>query len=276
MPATPTVELNNGVAMPRLGFGVFQVPEDETMAAVGAALDAGYRSIDTAAAYGNEAAVGKAVDAAGIDRDELFITTKLANDAHGRDNTLRAFDESMAKLGLEQLDLYLIHWPLPGQDRYVETWQTFEQIYADGRVRAIGVSNFQRSHLNRLAAEATVVPALNQVELHPFFPQDELRALHSERGIATEAWSPLGRGGELLTAPAVTRIAEQHAVSAAQVVLRWHLQLGNVVIPKSVTPERIRSNIDVLGFELSSGEMAEVSGLDRGTRLGPDPDTFGR
>ena len=270
----PMTRLNNGVEIPQLGFGVWQVPADECERAVATALEAGYRHIDTAAAYQNEEGVGRAVAASGIPRDELFITTKLWNADHGRDRALAAFDRSLEALGLDAVDLYLIHWPLPSEDLYVETWQALQDVYASGRARAIGVSNFQRAHLDRLAAETEVVPAVNQIELHPFFPQDELRQLGAERGIVTEAWSPIGQGGELLQHPVVTRIAEAHGVQPAQAVLRWHLQLGNVVFPKSVTPERIRTNIDVFGFELSTGEMAELSGLDSGKRLGPDPDTF--
>jgi len=275
MTEVPTVHLNNGVSIPQLGFGVFQVPPEDTADVVTVALEAGYRSIDTAAGYNNEEGVGKAIADSGIPRSELFVTTKLANDAHGQENALRAFEESMGKLGLDVLDLYLIHWPIPSLDRYVETWQTFEQLYADGRVRAIGVSNFTERHLRRLFAETSVRPALNQIELHPFLPQDALRAFHDEYEIITEAWSPIGRGRELLAEPVVVGLAEELGRTPAQVVLRWHLQLGNVVIPKSVTPERIRSNAALFDFELSTGQMAEISGLDRAQRLGPDPEKFG-
>lgn len=271
----PTITLNNGVVMPQLGFGVFQVPDAETTAAVSAALDAGYRSIDTAAAYGNEKGVGIALAESGLKRDELFITTKVWNDQQGYDSTLRAFDRSSAALGLDVVDLYLIHWPAPAQDKYLDTWRAFEQLYADGRVRAIGVSNFQPAHLRRLLDKANVVPALNQIELHPFLVQEELRAFDAEHGIATEAWSPLARGGELLADPTVTRIAERLGRTPAQVVLRWHLQLGNVVIPKSVTPSRIAENLDVFGFQLTGEDMAALTGLNKDSRTGPDPDTFG-
>jgi diketogulonate reductase-like aldo/keto reductase len=273
MPFVPTIKLNNGVEIPQLGFGVFQVPDEETTAAVTAALAAGYRSIDTAAAYGNERGVGEAIKAAGIERDDLFITTKLWNADQGYDNTLRAFDKSMAQLGLEQLDLYLIHWPVPKADRFVDTWKAFEQLHKDGRIRAIGVSNFQPTHLRRLLDEGLTLPAVNQIELHPALQQATLRAFHAEHGIATEAWSPLAQG-EVLDAPEITAAAEKHGKSPAQVVLRWHLQLGNVVIPKSVTPKRIRENIDVFDFELDGDDLAAIATLERGHRTGPDPDTF--
>ncbi|MEV6909951.1 aldo/keto reductase [Amycolatopsis sp. NPDC051071] len=270
----PTVKLNNGVEMPQLGFGVFQVPDDETTAAVKTALDAGYRSIDTATIYGNEAGVGKALAESGIARDDLFITTKLWNSDQGYDATLKAFDASLAKLGLERLDLYLIHWPTPERDLYRDTWKAFEKLYADGRVRAIGVSNFQPAHLERLLDAGSVVPAVNQVEVHPYLTQAEVRAFDAKHGIATEAWSPLAKGGDLLGEDAVKSLAEKHGRTPAQVVLRWHLQLGNVVIPKSVTPSRIKENLDVFGFTLSEEDVASLSGLERGERTGPDPDTF--
>ncbi|MER7409852.1 MULTISPECIES: aldo/keto reductase [Streptomyces] len=273
MTSVPNVTLNNGSAMPQLGFGVFQVPDDETTAAVAAALEAGYRSIDTAAAYGNERGVGRAVADSGVPREELFLTTKLWNDDHGHDRAAAAFDASLDKLGLDHVDLYLIHWPLPARDLYVETYRALEEILAGGRTRAIGVSNFQVPHLRRLIDETGIVPAVNQIELHPGLQQKELRAFHAEHGIATEAWSPLAQGA-VLGDEAVVRIAEAHGVTPAQAVLRWHLQLGNIVIPKSVTPARIRQNLDVFGFELSDAEMDAVAGLDRGLRTGPDPDTF--
>ncbi|CAM5295630.1 oxidoreductase [Streptomyces rimosus subsp. rimosus] len=270
----PHITLNNGVAMPQLGYGVWQVPDDEAFTAVGNALEAGYRSIDTAAIYGNEEGTGKALAASGIARDELFVTTKLWNDAQGYDSTLRAFDESLNKLGLEYVDLYLIHWPLPAQGTFVDTYRAFEKIYEEGRAKAIGVSNFQPAHLERLLGETSVVPAVNQIELHPRLQQSEARAFHARHGIATEAWSPLGQGKDLLTDATVTRLAEKHGRTPAQIVLRWHLQLGNVVIPKSVTPSRIKENIDVFGFELDDADMAAIAALDSGTRLGPDPDAF--
>ncbi|MFL6125908.1 aldo/keto reductase [Actinophytocola sp.] len=272
--AVPEVTLNNKVEMPQLGFGVFQVPDDETEAAVTAAFEAGYRSIDTAKIYGNEAGVGAAIARSGIPRDELFITTKLWNGDQGYDSTLRAFDASLGRLGLEQLDLYLIHWPTPKRDRYVDTWRAFEKLLADGRVRAIGVSNFQPAHLRRLLDETDTVPAVNQIELHPYLTQEEVRAFDAEHGIATEAWSPLAKGGDLLKEPAVTSLATKYGRTAAQVVLRWHLQLGNVVIPKSATPSRIKENFEVFDFELTDEDVAALSSLDRGLRTGPDPDTF--
>ena len=274
MTSVPVIELNNGVRMPQLGYGVFQIPDDETATAVKAALDAGYRSIDTAALYRNEKGVGKAIAESGIARDELFVTTKLWNSAQGYDSTLKAFDESMAKLGLEQLDLYLIHWPTPARDLYVDTWRALEKLYADGRVRAIGVSNFQPAHLERLLDAADVAPAVNQVELHPYLQQQELREFDAKHGIATEAWSPLAKGGGLLGDPVIADLAVKHGRTPAQIVLRWHLQLGNVVIPKSVTPSRIEENFDLFGFTLAEEEMESLTPLDRGERTGPDPDTF--
>ncbi|MFE3517473.1 aldo/keto reductase [Streptomyces sp. NPDC059166] len=273
MPTVPTVTLNNGVTIPQLGFGVFQVPDDETTAAVTSALEAGYRSIDTAAVYGNEAGVGRALASAGLPREELFVTTKLWNADQGYDAALRAFDASLAKLGLDHVDLYLIHWPTPARGLYADTWRALEKLLADGRIRAAGVSNFQPAHLHRLREESSLVPAVNQIELHPGLQQGELRALHAESGIATEAWSPLAQGA-LLGEDAVTALAERHGRTPAQVVLRWHLQLGNIVIPKSVTPERIRQNIDVFDFELTAADMDAIAGLDRGMRTGPDPDTL--
>jgi 2,5-diketo-D-gluconate reductase A len=271
----PDVTLNNGVTMPQLGFGVWQVPDDEAESAVATALDAGYRSIDTAALYANEEGTGRALAASGLPREELFVTTKLWNTDQGYDSALRAFDTSLAKLKLDYVDLYLIHWPQPRRDAYQETWRALERIAADGRARAIGVSNFQPAHLRRLVDGSATVPAVNQIELHPQLAQSELRAVHAELGIATEAWSPLGQGKGLLDSPVVARVAERHGRTAAQTVLRWHLQLGNVVIPKSVTPSRIRENIDVFDFALSPEDLAELAALDDGTRLGPDPDAFG-
>ncbi|MGW2917431.1 aldo/keto reductase [Streptomyces angustmyceticus] len=274
MSKVPSITLNNGVAMPQLGFGVWQVENDEAFTTVGQALDAGYRSIDTAAVYGNEEGTGKALAASGIPRDELFVTTKLWNAEQGHDSTLRAFDASLAKLGLEYVDLYLIHWPLPSKDLYVETYRAFEKIYAEGRAKAIGVSNFLPGHLERLMGETSVVPAVNQIELHPQLSQAESRAFHARHNIVTEAWSPLGQGKGLLEDPVIAELATKHGRTPAQVVLRWHLQLGNVVIPKSVTPSRIAENIDVFGFELDDEDLAALARLDTGTRLGPDPATF--
>ncbi|MER6141830.1 aldo/keto reductase [Streptomyces sparsogenes] len=271
--SVPTVTLNNGVQIPQLGFGVFQVPDVETAAAVTAALEAGYRSIDTAAIYGNESGVGKALADSGIARDDLFITTKLWNSDQGYDATLKAFDASLDKLGLDHVDLYLIHWPTPARDLYRESWKAIEKLAADGRIRAAGVSNFQPAHLRRLLEGTDLVPVVNQIELHPGLQQNELRALHADLNIATEAWSPLAQGA-VLGDDAITTIAAQHGKSPAQVVLRWHLQLGNIVIPKSVTPARIRENLDVFDFTLSEEEMAAIAALDRGLRTGPDPDTL--
>ncbi|MFJ6015056.1 aldo/keto reductase [Streptomyces sp. NPDC092952] len=269
----PTVKLNNGVEIPQLGFGVFQVPDDETTTAVSAALEAGYRSIDTAAIYGNEAGVGRALAASGLPREDLFVTTKLWNADQGHDATLRAFDASLAKLGLDHVDLYLIHWPTPARDLYADTWKALEKLAADGRIRAAGVSNFQPAHLQRLLDTSDLVPAVNQVELHPGLQQAELRAFHAEHGIATEAWSPLAQGA-VLSDPEITAIADRTGKSPAQVVLRWHLQLGNIVIPKSVTPARIRQNLDVFDFTLTDDDMAAIAATDRGLRTGPDPDEF--
>ncbi len=273
MTPVPNVTLNDGNTIPQIGFGVFQVPEEETYNAVTAALQAGYRSIDTAKAYGNEEGVGKAIADSGIAREELFVTTKLWNDDHGHDEALKAFDASLSKLGLDYLDLYLIHWPVPAQDRYVDTYKAFEQLRSEGRVRSIGVSNFTEAHLQRLLEETSVVPVLNQVELHPNFTQKELRAFHAEHNIVTEAWSPLAQG-DLLDNAKLGTIAQAHGKTPAQVVLRWHMQLGNVAIPKSVTPERIAANIDVFDFELTGDEMVTIDTLGNGERRGPDPQTF--
>jgi 2,5-diketo-D-gluconate reductase A len=276
MTANPTVTLSNGVEMPQLGFGVFLVPPDEVVEPVRVALETGYRLIDTAKLYGNEAGVGRAVADSGLPRDEVFVTTKVWNADHGFDATLAAFDRSLVLLGLDVIDLYLIHWPAPMLDRYVETWRALERLYAEGRARAIGVSNFTIDQLERLRAECDVTPMVNQVELHPGFVQEELRAYHQERGIVTEAWSPLGRGHGLLDDPVVTDLATTHGRTPAQAVLRWHVQLGSVVIPKSVQPQRIRENFDVFGFALTDDEMASLSALPGPGRVGPDPLTMNR
>ncbi|MFJ8198320.1 aldo/keto reductase [Streptomyces sp. NPDC096152] len=270
----PPIILNNGVEMPQLGFGVWQVPDDEAERAVGTALEAGYRSIDTAAIYGNEEGTGKAIAASGLSREDVFVTTKLWNSEQGYDSALRAFDASLDKLGLEYVDLYLIHWPVPAKDAYVDTYKAFEKLLADGRTRAIGVSNFLPEHLERLIDRTSIVPAVNQIELHPHLQQHAARAFHAERGIATEAWSPLGQGKGLLDVPAIVAIARKHGRTPAQVVLRWHLQLGNVVIPKSVTPARIEENIQVFDFSLDDEDLAAISALDEQRRLGPDPAEF--
>ena len=271
MSKVPNLTLNNGIEMPQLGFGVWQVPDDEATQAVSTALEAGYRSIDTAAIYGNEEGTGKALATSGIAREDLFVTTKLWNGEQGYDSTLRAFDTSLEKLGLDYVDLYLIHWPMPEADTYVDTYKAFEKILADGRTKTIGVSNFLPAHLERLIGETSVVPAINQIELHPQLQQAESRAFHAEHGILTEAWSPLGQGKGLLDVPTVVAIARKHDRTPAQVVLRWHLQLGNVVIPKSVTPSRIQENIDVFGFELDADDLAALTALDEDKRLGGDP-----
>jgi 2,5-diketo-D-gluconate reductase A len=265
--------LNNNVQIPQLGFGVFQVPPQDAERVVSTALEMGYRSIDTAAAYQNEEGVGRAIASSGLPRDEIFVTTKLWNANHGYDQALRAFDASTQRLVLDTVDLYLIHWPVPTADRYVETWKALEKLAADGRVRAIGVSNFTVEHLRRLFAETGTVPAVNQIELHPHFQQTELRAEHAAHGIATEAWSPLGQGAALSDAT-ITGLAKRHDVTPAQVVLRWHLQLGNIVIPKSVTPARIRENFDVFTFDLSTEDLSAIADLDTDRRIGPDPATF--
>ncbi|MEU3914945.1 MULTISPECIES: aldo/keto reductase [Streptomyces] len=278
MNQVPNIKLNNGTLMPQLGFGVWQVPDAEAERVVGDALEAGYRSVDTAAVYGNERGTGRAVNGSGLPREELFVTTKLWNGPDrrwDRDAVLRAFDDSLGKLGLDHVDLYLIHWPRPMRDDFLTIWKTFEEIAASGRARAVGVSNFRPADLERLGAESSLVPAVNQIELHPLFPQPELRALHARLGIATEAWSPLGQGKELLELPAVAAVAAKHGRSAAQVVLRWHLQLGTIVIPKSVTPSRIRENLDVFGFELDAEDLAALDALGAdGRRIGPDPAVF--
>ena len=278
VPAVPTVSLRAAgasVAIPQLGFGVWQVPDDQVEAAVGTALDAGYRHIDTARIYGNEAGVGRALRTAygaGMPSGSVFVTTKVWNDDHRQ--VRAAFDASMDRLGLDVLDLYLIHWPAPLGEAYVDAWREVLALRAEGRVRAVGVCNFHISHLERLLAETGELPAINQIELHPYLQQRELVAFHAEHDIVTEAWSPLASGKDVLDDPVVTAIAAKHGVSPAQAVIRWHLQQGYVVIPKSVTPSRIRENIDVFGFELDADDLAGFAGLDRGMRTGPNPDEF--
>jgi diketogulonate reductase-like aldo/keto reductase len=271
----PGVRLNDGHEIPQLGFGVYQVPPEETERAVSTALETGYRHIDTAAAYENEEGVGRAIKSSGLQREEVFVTTKLPNPEHGRESTLRAFDGSLERLGFDYVDLYLIHWPVPTRELYVETWKTFEELHEQGHARSIGLSNFQPEHIDRLLAESRTAPTVNQIELHPYHAQRELRAYDREHGIATEAWSPIGQGGEVLEDPVIERIASPHDKSPAQIIIRWHLQIGNVVIPKSVTPERIRANFEVFDFTLTDDEVGQIDRLDRGERLGPDPDTFG-
>jgi len=269
-----TVTLNSGQTMPQLGYGVFKVPLPETEVAVTRALEAGYRSIDTAAMYDNEEGVGTAVSKTDVAREDLFITTKLNNNAHGFDAALAAFEQSRKRLGLDYIDLYLIHWPLPARDLYTETWRAFVKLQQDGAVRAIGVSNFKPAHLVRIIDETGVTPAVNQIELHPYLTQQALLDFHRGHGIATEAWSPIAHGGDLLGDPVIGSLADKYAKTPAQIVIRWHLDTGNVVIPKSVTPHRITENFDVVDFELDSDDVAAISGLNRDGRIGPDPDSF--
>jgi 2,5-diketo-D-gluconate reductase A len=269
----PILTLHDGVEIPQLGFGVFQVPPDETQSVVELALEAGYRHIDTAGAYRNEEGVGAAISASGLAREDVFVTTKLWNSQQGYDSTLEAFEVSLGRLGFDYVDLYLIHWPVPTEDRFVDTWRAFERIHEEGRARTIGVSNFRIEDLERLERETETRPTVNQVELHPRFQQAELRRWHAEHGIATEAWSPLAQG-ELLDDEVIARVAERHGKRPAQAILRWHLQIGNVVIPKSVTPQRIRENLDIFDFELSKEEMSTIADLDSGERIGPNPETF--
>ncbi|ODQ92157.1 aldo/keto reductase [Mycolicibacterium holsaticum] len=271
--ASPSIKLNDGQSIPQVGLGVWQTPPEDTERAAATALSAGYRHIDTAAAYGNEREVGQAVAKSGLAREDVYVTTKLWNADHGYDSTRRAFDASMDRLGLDYLDLYLIHWPVPAQNAFVDTFKAFADLRDQGRIRSIGVSNFEPEHLRTLVDATGIVPAVNQIELHPRLQQEELREVHAQLGIATEAWSPLGQGS-LLENPAVTAVAEAHGKTPAQVLIRWHIQLGNIVIPKSVTPSRIVSNFDVFDFELSEQDMASISSLGDGTRLGPDPRTF--
>lgn len=273
MPTVPSVTLNNGVDIPQLGFGVFQVPPAQTKKAVLTALETGYRHIDTAQMYGNEREVGQAVVESGLDRGDVFLTSKLNNGFHAYDAALQAFDGTLADLGIDYLDLFLIHWPLPEVGDYVDTWHAMEEIYRSGRARAIGVSNFKPHHLRRLLQRTTVVPAVNQIEVHPYLSQDEARAVNAEHGVATEAWSPIAQG-QVLDDPVINRIARTHGKTPAQVTLRWHLQRGDIVFPKSVTASRVRENFDVFDFELPSTDLADITGLNRDQRTGPDPDTL--
>jgi len=269
----PTVSLNDGEEIPQLGFGVFQVPPAETAEVATRALLAGYRHIDTAAAYGNEAGVGQAVHAAALERDDVYITTKCSNDDHGYDQAKRALRASLERLEMQHVDLYLIHWPVPAHDKYVETWAALIELQKEGLTRSIGVSNFQPAHLERIIEETGIKPAVNQVELHPRFQQRGLRHELAELGIATEAWSPLAQG-QVLDDPVIVEIAQAHGKTPGQVVIRWHVDIGNIVIPKSVTPERIVENFDVFDFRLSAQELKAIDELDAGERIGPDPDTF--
>jgi diketogulonate reductase-like aldo/keto reductase len=270
----PAVALRGGSDIPQLGLGTFQVPPEETVEVVLRALQAGYRHVDTAAAYGNEAQVGQGIRASGLDRDEVFVTTKCWNNDHGRDRARDAFKRSLDRLEFEYVDLYLIHWPVPGRDRYLETWETLVELRDEGLVRAIGVSNFQAPHLARIIDATGETPAVNQIELHPYLQQAGLRREHADRGIVTEAWSPIAKG-HVLRDPVITRIADEHGRTPAQVAIRWHLQTGNVVFPKSANPARIVENIDVFDFRLSQRDLAAIAELDRGERTGPDPDHFG-
>jgi 2,5-diketo-D-gluconate reductase A len=269
----PAVELGDGVSIPRVGLGVFQVPPAQTEEVVHFALGAGYRHIDTAAAYDNEDGVGRALASSSLARDDVFVTTKLWNAEQGRDRPRQALETSLGRLGLDFVDLYLIHWPVPSNDRYVETWEALLDLQRDGLSRVVGVSNFLPEHLDRISHATGVMPPINQVELHPQLRQDELRAYHREHGIVTEAWSPLAKA-RILDEPVLRAVSERHDRTPAQVVLRWHLQLGNVVIPKSITPARIEANLDIFGFELSEAEVDEISSLDCGRRTGPDPAKF--
>jgi 2,5-diketo-D-gluconate reductase A len=273
MTRVPNLKLNNGVEIPQLGFGVFLVKPEETFKAVMTAFEVGYRHIDTAEMYHNEKEVGQAIAESGLDRSEIFVTSKLNNNKIGFDAALVAFDETLEALGIDQIDLFLIHWPLATVRDFVETWKAFERIYAEGRTRAIGVSNFQIAHLERLFDETEIVPAVNQIEAHPYLTQEELLAFNAEHGIATEAWSPLGRGA-VLNDPVIVKIAKAHGKSPAQAVLRWHIQRESIIFPKSVTPARVRENFEIFDFQLSGDEMAEISSLNQDQRVGPDPDTF--
>ena len=275
MSAVPEIMLNNGQAIPQFGFGVFLVQPEETVAAVSTALQTGYRHIDTAEGYGNEKEVGEAIRKSGLDRADVFVTSKLDNSAHRPDDARRAFDASLDALGFDYLDLFLIHWPLPTRydGDFVSTWRTLEEFYRDGRARSIGVSNFQAHHLRRLHTETEVAPAINQIEVHPYLTQDELRAFCAEHQIAVEGWAPIGQG-RVLDDPEIVSIAGRVGKTPAQVVLRWHIERGDIIFPKSVTPGRIRENFDIFGFELSGEDVERITALNRNERFGPDPDKF--
>jgi diketogulonate reductase-like aldo/keto reductase len=268
----PVLDLNDGNTAPQLGFGVFQIPDAETADAVASALAAGYRSLDTAAIYKNEAGVRQGMERSGVARGDIFLTTKLWNAEQGFDSTLKAFDASIKKLGTDYVDMYLIHWPTPKRDLYVDTWKAFIRLRDEGRIRSIGVSNFQPKHLEHLVEATGVVPVVNQIELHPDFAQNDVVAANTKLKIVTESWSPLGQGGDLLKNDVLVAIGKKHGKTPAQVVLRWHVQLGHMVIPKSVTPERIAANIAIFDFQLSADEMKAIGGLDAGNRMGPHPD----
>ncbi|MGD0700287.1 MAG: aldo/keto reductase [Trebonia sp.] len=275
MTAVPQITLNNGQSIPQLGFGVFQIEAKDTVEAVTTALQAGYRHIDTAEMYGNEREVGEAIAKSGLNRKDLFVTSKLANNAHLPDDARRAFDASLEALGFDYLDLFLIHWPLPTKydGDFVSTWRTLEEFYREGRARSIGVSNFQPQHLRRLHQDTQVPPAVNQIEVHPYLTQDEVRGFCADHGIAVEAWSPIGQG-LVLEDPVIVSIADRVGKTPAQVVLHWHIERGDIVFPKSVTPSRVKENFDIFDFELSGGDVAEISALNKNQRTGPDPDKF--
>ncbi|MFJ5290877.1 MULTISPECIES: aldo/keto reductase [unclassified Streptomyces] len=273
MNAVPTISLNNGVQIPQLGFGTYQIEPADTAAATLAALETGYRHIDTAEMYGNEKEVGQAVRDSGLAREDLFVTSKLNNGFHAHDDALKAFEGTLGELRFDYLDLFLIHWPLPGVGDFVETWRAMEEIYRSGRAKAIGVSNFQPHHLRRLLQETEIVPAVNQIEVHPYLAQDEVRAFGAGHRIATEAWSPIAQG-KVLDDPTITGIARRVGRTPAQVTLRWHIQRNDIVFPKSVTRSRVEENFALFDFELTEADMAVITGLDRGERTGPDPDTF--
>lgn len=273
MTTVPSITLNNGVDIPQLGFGTFQVVPADTEGAVLAALDVGYRHIDTAEMYGNEKEVGQAIRKSGIPRDDIFVTSKLNNGFHAYDEGLRAFDRTMEALGLPYLDLFLIHWPLPAIGDFVETWKALEAIYRSAQVKAIGVSNFQPNHLQRLLDATEIVPAVNQIEVHPYLTQNNVRAFNAAHGIATEAWSPIAQG-KVLADPIITRIAKRLSRSTAQVTLRWHIQRGDIIFPKSVTRKRVEENFDIFDFELSAEDLQAITALNRDERTGPNPDEF--
>ncbi|SDS04831.1 2,5-diketo-D-gluconate reductase A [Paraoerskovia marina] len=269
----PMITLNNGVQIPQLGFGTYQIPPEDTADAVATALKAGYRHIDTAEMYGNEAGVGEAVRNSGLDRSEVFVTSKLNNGFHDYDDALAAMDQTLADLGLDYVNLFLIHWPLPEVGDFTETWRAMEEMYRQGKARAIGVSNFQPHHLNKLLDSGTVVPAVNQIEVHPYFVQSDVREANAGHDIVTEAWSPIAQG-KVLDDPTVVRIAERLERTPAQVVLRWHIERGDVVFPKSATPKRIEENFALFDFELTDADRADITALDKGERIGPNPDEF--